>query len=350
MKNDTVLDIIHNREAKGAWNEYLASGLVRDIGSFHLCLTVHALSKSGMANFFLTHPCFSSEDVCRKYNTHIASYLLEYLVVRNILVKTTSDNTYSLTEYGRRCLSPVSLAQIGFYIEAYSPVLNHMADLVTNKKIYGREVLRDGMALGAHCATLFTIFHTEIILKIVNEKGLKSILDLGCGGGAMLIDACKNALEIKGFGLDIAPGAIEFANNLCREEGLEDRLSFAVGDAFDPKTWPDYKNIDAISAVGALHEHFRDGEESIIRMLNIFASLIKEGRTKYFILGEPELYYDNEENDPDLFLVHIFTSQGFPRRRELWMDVLDKSNLKCERVYTRVGIGPRFCFYVLSLK
>lgn len=346
----TPIDYIDSLEAKSEWNEYISSGLMKDIGSFHRCLMFNSLNKSGLATFFLENDSFSKDDLTHMYDKHIVSNLIDYLVITDILVKHSSNDLYSLSENGRRCLSAVSLAQIGFYVEAYAPVLFEMSELITQKKQYGKDVLRDGAALGEHCAHLFTVFHAEIILTIIKEKDLKSILDLGCGGGAMLVDACKSDLSLQGYGIDIAPGAIDFAKQLCIEEKLQDRLKFDVGDAFIPETWPDYGSIDAISAVGTLHEHFREGEKAVIKMLNVFASLIRDRRAKFFILGEPELYYDNGENDPDLFLVHIFTAQGFPRRREQWMEIIDRSELKCEKVYTRKGIGPRFCFYLLGLR
>ena len=88
MKNQTILDIVDNHESKSAWSEYVASGLMKEIGSFHLCLTIHALNKSGMAAFFLKHNHFSLESLLEKYDAHIVSHFLEYLQLRTILVRS----------------------------------------------------------------------------------------------------------------------------------------------------------------------------------------------------------------------------------------------------------------------
>jgi SAM-dependent methyltransferase len=343
-----IVEIVANESAEAAWTGYIASHVDKDIGSFHFCFVLHALHKSGLSAFLQKTEGFRLAELTSRYDAHLVSHLMKYLVVRKVLAE--DGDKLALTEYGRRCLSPTTLAQVGFYIEAYASITSQIAPLLTGQSVYGQTVMRDGKALGAHCATLFTIYHSQIIQKIVVEKRLCSILDLGCGGGAMLVDACKLAPNLKGYGLDIAPGAIDFANELCAAEKLQDRLSFAVGDAFNTATWPTYEDLDAIAAVGALHEHFRDGELAVVNMLNVFAGLIERGKARYIILGEPELYYDNAENDPDLFLIHIFTAQGFPRRKKLWLEVFAKSRLTCEKIYTRAGIGPRFCFYLLTLR
>ena len=346
---EAPIKILPNTKAANAWNEYLAAGLDKDLSSFHLCLVLQALHTSGLAKRLNDMRDQKIDDVIKGYDQHTARHMINYLTIRELII--VNNDKVRLTEYGQRALSDISLAQIGFYVEAYAPVLFNMSKLLTNEKTYGTDVERNGQALGAHCATLFEYFHTEIILEILEKTKATSLLDLGCGGGMMLIDSCKHKTSLSGYGLDIAPGAIEYAKNFAKKEGLADRAKFAVGDAFDPATWPlEYQNVDAISAVGALHEHFRDGEQAVINMLNIFADLIKRKNAKCFILGEPELYYDRYENDPDLYLIHIFTAQGFPRRRELWMKIIEKSNLYCEQVYTRSGIGPRFCFYLLKLK
>jgi SAM-dependent methyltransferase len=344
-----ITEWLENPQARSDWGEYIASGVAKDIGSFHFCYVLHALNTSGLVDFLREKGRFSRNELPEKFDTHLVQHLMRYLLIRELLVEDEAG-ILSLTEYGFRCLTPTTLAQIGFYVEAYASVTSRISSLLTGEALYGRDVVRDGRSLGTHCATLFTIYHTEVILKIIREKGLRRILDLGCGGGAMLIDACKLLPDLVGYGLDISADSIAYAHELCAKAKLQERLSFEVGNAFDPSTWPAYKNLDAVVAVGALHEHFRDGEEAVIRILDIFADLIETGGADYIILGEPELYYDQHENDPDLYLIHIFTAQGFPRRKEKWVNLIAESRLCCERIYTRTGVGPRFCFYLLTVK
>ena len=56
------------------------------------------------------------------------------------------------------------------------------------------------------------------------------MLDLGCGTGDLALGAlARGATRASGF--DLGSGAIEEARSLARERGVDDRATFAVGDA-----------------------------------------------------------------------------------------------------------------------
>lgn len=112
---------------------------------------------------------------------------------------------------------------------------------------------------------------------------------------AVLIDACLRDPSLTGVGLDISAPAIEEANELCIKYNLTNRLTFVVGDAFQPDSWSEEcRKADVICAVGVIHEHFRDGEQAVINILNTYAKSMKN-KCKRFILGEPEIRYDLEK-------------------------------------------------------
>jgi SAM-dependent methyltransferase len=315
-----------------------------------LCLALLSAWQVGMIDKLKTSTRLPVAALTQGLDPHTAGHLVRYLSIRGLIETDADYEVAALTIRGKRMVSDISLAQLGFYIEAYGPVLTRMTDMMTGRATYGQDIDRDGAALGAHCATLFRTFHSPIILEILRNWNVRSMVDLGCGGGMLLIDACHHQSGLTGHGLDISGGAIEHARDLAAREDLSERLTFSVADAFKPETWPeDCAHADAICAVGAVHEHFRDGEDAVVDILNTYAELLRD-KTQVFILGEPEIWYDDAENDADLYLAHIFTAQGFPRRRRLWMDVIDRTRLTCRRVLTRQGIGPRFCFYELTLQ
>jgi SAM-dependent methyltransferase len=329
------------------WEEYIASGLPGHIGSFHLCLLLNALHETGIARAMQAHDAFTVEQIAGANALNLVTMSLRYLTVRGV-IEPAGQGSYRLTELGGRLLCEVGQAQLQFYVGAYSPVTLRLTELLSGAKTYPVDVMRDGRALGAACDTLFTIYHTPIIAEIISELTPNFIVDLGCGGGRLLIDACSHFPSLNGIGIDISEGAIDLARSEAANRNLSDRLSFELANAFEPATWPAAaQTADVIVAVGAVHEHFRDGEDAVVNILNSYADLLRRHGGRAFILGEPELRYDDLENDADLHLVHIFTAQGFPRPREQWMRVIDRSELRCERVYTRDRIGPRFCFYQL---
>ena len=60
------------------------------------------------------------------------------------------------------------------------------------------------------------------------------VYDLGCGDGRIVIAAAKN-YGARGVGIDIDPARIADANAAARAAGVADRVTFQVGDIFDPK-------------------------------------------------------------------------------------------------------------------
>jgi hypothetical protein len=97
--------------------------------------------------------------------------------------------------------------------------------------------------------------------------------------------------------------------------------------------------------VGVLHELFRDGDDAVIAVLDRYAGALTGEQV--LLIGEPELRYDDRENDSDFFLVHVLSRQGLPRDRWAWLDLFARSRLACHRIVTNAVAGPRTCFYEL---
>lgn len=73
------------------------------------------------------------------------------------------------------------------------------------------------------------------ISKVFKRRGVKRVLDLGCGTGRHIINFVKKGFEI--YGIDIAEEGIEITKKWLKKEGLEANLK--VGSIY--KRLP-YKN------------------------------------------------------------------------------------------------------------
>ena len=241
------------------------------------------------------------------------------------------------------------MARLGFYLQAYGPVTCRMADLLTGKAVYGRDVVRAGGPLSRYSGAVATISYVGLVTEALADRRPRRVLDLGCGDGSLVLQLCAVRPELSGAGIDISPDAIENARVNSKREGLEDRVAFEVADAFSPNAWPESASVaDVVIGVGVMHELFRDGEDAVIAVLDHLADALTSG--KVLLLGEPELRYDNRANDSDFFLVHVLTNQGTPRDRTAWLEVFRKSRLRCERIFTNAAAGPRTCFYELTAR
>jgi SAM-dependent methyltransferase len=339
---------LDNINQNQSWCNVESSGMIDIISKYNLAKVLTALYKTGIVSHIKTESGIDLEEMTG-FNKHLLSHLLRYLKIHGIL--TTNKEKYLLTSHGKAILSDESIAQLCFYSEAYENVTSNIDNFLTDNLIYGKDIIRDGKALGIHCDTLFKQYHTPSIMEAIQGFNCKKVIDIGCGGGQFLIDICQENEYLQGIGLDISQPAIDYANEASKQNNLAERLRFVVADAFNLSSWPqECFQADILCGSGVVHEHFRDGEDAVITILNTYSKLLKENGFKAIILGEPEIRHDLIKSDSDLFLVHIFTAQGFPRHREEWLKLFPRTSLKCDKVYTRLDAGPRFNFFVLTLK
>lgn len=329
----------------GTWQDFQISTMPDMISAMNLCYVIHALASTPLLERIRNGRSDSENDLFSGMDRRVSEHMLRYLVLRGVLEEW--NGCHSLTRKGAMLTSDIALARLGFYVEAYGPVLTRIPDLMRGDAVYGVDVERDSGPLSQHSGTIFAKYYTPVVLAAMRASDAKQILDLGCGSGRLLVDACQQDPDITGVGLDIAPGAIDVARELARQHGLEDRLSFVVADAFDPAGWPEVcKQADLVSAVGVLHEHLRDGQDAVVRILDAYTNVLRGGRT--MLIGEPEPYFDDKENDSDFLLVHMLTAQGLPAARDTWLAIFERSRLTCRRILTRATAGPRTCFYELA--
>ena len=337
---------VHDEKLIRTWQDFQMSTMPELISSMNTCYILHALASSPLLERLRQGPS-RAEVLLADTNQRLGSNLLHYLMIRGLVEEW--DGRYGLTQKGEMLTSEVALARLGFYLEAYGPVLLRVGDMLNGRATYGKDVQRHSGPLARHSGTIFTKFYTPIVLAAMQTGDARRILDIGCGSGQLLIEACLSNPDVSGIGLDIEPSAIEAAHEQVREYGLTNRLTFVVADAFAPETWPDpCFGVDLITGIGVLHEQLRDGEDAVIDVLNQYADILI-GRRR-LLIGEPEPYYDDRENDSDFFLVHVLTNQGLPIGRGSWLEIFERTRLACLRILIRATAGPRMCFYDLAGK
>ncbi|HYW07812.1 MAG TPA: class I SAM-dependent methyltransferase [Longimicrobium sp.] len=340
---EALVTAVDDPRAQADWAAVRDSGMGELMAGYNLVLALSMLDRTGMARVLLASERGVPAQLLDGLDPKIGSGLIDYLRIRGI-VEVDGDGVLP-TERGRRLLAEVPLALLGYFHESYSPVLRAGAELLQGKASYGTDVERDGEALGRHCEVLFRSFGASAVLKILDKMGARSLLDLGCGSGGMLVDACQRDPSLRAIGLDISPEVVKYGRRRIAELGLSDRIEMVVGDAFAPETWPETaRDVDAILTVGTLHEHFRDGEDAVVELLDRYADLLS-GDGQGLILAEPELHRD--EKDADFYLIHTFTRQGYPRMRDDWFPVFERSRLRCVEVLSVPETGFRFAYYHL---
>lgn len=336
-------------EGTAEWSRFVDAGMPKLIEHYNFVHALFAFVDSGMARR-ITGGATHRDAIGAQLEPELVDGMLRYLTIRGVLKATPAADApgakFSFTDRGAALCSELSFAQMGFYREAYGPVLENMSGLLQRTRNYPADVQRDGAALGRHCAFGFHYWGTSVMRHALSLLDARSVLDLGCGGAAFLIDVCKVDPAMRGVGLDISAPAIEYARGKVAEAGLTERIELFVGDAFMPDSWPQAcRSADAVMTVGTLHEQFRNGEQAVITLLDRYATLMRSSGVKGIVVGEPEVQIN--EQDADFYLMHVYTRQGLPRTRDQWLSVIEKSQLRCEHLIDVPRCGPPFVYFVM---
>jgi len=118
----------------------------------------------------------------------------------------------------------------------------------------------------------FTTPHPDMerLANLFREKGVRRILDLGCGTGRHLLFLLKKGFEV--YGLDGSPNGLEIAENWLTEENLSSELTCQKVEHDFP-----YKNdfFDAVISIQVIHHNLMKDIKFTVN--EIFRTLKTEG-------------------------------------------------------------------------
>jgi len=78
-----------------------------------------------------------------------------------------------------------------------------------------------------NCLTKNTIAEVDFLIEVLGLSASGSVLDVGCGTGRHAIELARRGYRVTG--VDISPSLVAYANELSRENQLEN-VAFVVGD------------------------------------------------------------------------------------------------------------------------
>lgn len=98
------------------------------------------------------------------------------------------------------------------------------------------------------------------LVRLFRERGVKRILDLGCGSGRHLLFLAKRGFHVYGF--DASPTAIRIAKTWLKDEGLNAHLK-----VWDMNRKLPYRNkfFDALISTQAIHHNTPRNIKAVIR-------------------------------------------------------------------------------------
>jgi SAM-dependent methyltransferase len=297
---------------------------------------ISALHQTGVFELLREHGPRTSEQLAAeaKLDHRFLDGILSYLAFTDRVLDKTGDR-FALTERGREWLWADPLLVLAYAgVGAYSCLLYELVPSLRGERRYGRDFERNGelLAKGSHHAGRHLY---PYIVSEMSKLGVRTVADLGCGSGDLLISLCDIDPQLRGIGIDIAPGAIAESNRRIRARGLADRIRTVVADLRTPEVYAkDIADVEAFNAMMVYHEFLRDGEDSVIEM---FQRMQRAFPGRYFFLGEFDRVSDDEfhamrhpERVPLAFyqyVTHPLSLQGLPMESARWLALFERAGI-----------------------
>lgn len=269
--------------------------------------------------------------------------VLGYLVVRGYF--DTDGDYFQLSERGRR-IAPY-FGYLPMHVGAYEPVLQAIEDLITSRKVYGKDLRRtetemlDGL----------TELEEHVLSRLADMTGgtrFGKVLDLGCGSARMLSKLLQRNPGVHGVGIDWEQAAVDDAQRTLAETGLTDRASVLRGDAGRIRELPPraLDGVDLVVAMFVMHEIYRQrSRPGVIECLENIASTIgHEGLLLMVEVSriEPDRPRPGLRFIPEYQLIHDFSNQRLASQED-WREMLAEAGMSVLRVEP-AGMCEAFCF------
>lgn len=270
---------------------------------------------------------------CR-VNAHLLDGVLNFFAhADEVLVK--QGDRFVLSAQGREWLFTDSVLTMSFgAVGAYSCLLYELVPTLREEKRYGVDFIRRGdlVAKGSYYTGRQNY---PWVVSELSRLGVKTVADLGCGSADVLIAFCSLDGELRGVGIDIAPGALEEARRRVEAAGLADRIRLQQGDLTRPESFEaEVEDVQAFNGIMVFHEFLRDGEDAVVE---IFQRMKRRFPGRYLLVGEFDRVSDEEFRAmpyPDRihplfyqYVIHPLTWQGLPISKASWLRLFERAGL-----------------------
>jgi SAM-dependent methyltransferase len=302
--------------------------------------TIAVLAELGLVDRMLAGP-FRVEDFPVAADKRVLSSVFVYLHSLNLL-KGMPEGGYGLTDEGRTAFKRSGAFLLLFsyrgYFENLAGILTGDAGAVAVDR--RRNVLGSG---SLHSKKFF-----PAVWQMFNGTRPSSLIDVGCGDGQFLTDACNEWPDVSVAAVDLSPIAVETTLKRLETVGRKDVVGIVKSGA-SVVEWiahlPESLKTGSplvLSMWFVVHEFSGGDPDTVIRFFQEVWSALPKGD---IILGEitalpPELLAEHYESSimPELLLFHDLSRQGV-LSWEMWHHVLDEIpySLIGERQFDLVG-------------
>jgi len=262
----------------------------------------------------------------RNLDASILNTLCEYLYTLRIFQK--ADRNYALTRKGRLL---AEMLRHSFEIAyAYEDVFHFLEPMLRGEMAYGRDVHRkaDLMARGSGAGG--RLFAFPLVIRLIEERGFTSVLDLACGDGTFLIELCQRNPRVAGYGIDIAADAIEDGRRKVCAAGLQERVHLFAEDMYRVRALTDQiPQVDAVTSFFGFQEFLELGRDRVLDLLRVYRETFPDATLIIFEVPKyrPEELRRRPGTIVEHHLYHALTHQHLATRQE-WIAIWEEAGVR----------------------
>ncbi|MFC1782546.1 class I SAM-dependent methyltransferase, partial [Planctomycetota bacterium] len=271
-------------------------------------------------------------------DTEVLEAIVEYLDGIGLL--EYQNNRIGLSKDGQVLMAePRGLLEL---LWAYEPCFSNLGELLSGKKMYGRDLERRITFVGQGSGRLCEQLPYPVMRRMILEQNSNMVLDLGCGDMALLAGLCRVNEEIRGHGIDNSPEMVRFNHDQLKQNDYDGRLTIQQGDMFAlgelPKELPP---IDCITACDTFHEYLQDQQ----RLIELLRHLKERFKGVHFVIGEfclQDAGWLKKHKTATLehHLFHQLSNQQIGSAQQ-WREIFHQAGLEIveEQIYDIIGHG-----------
>lgn len=335
---DTPLSAINHfaQSANGSKKRKNIVGLLR---GYFATPIIAILGEAGMVDRMLEGD-FSASDWNSTLHVETISALFRYLFSIGLLTRGTTGE-YALSADGRSTLKRNGAFSL---LMSYSPYFQELSGTIAGNETDPRvDRLRNVRGSGQlHSQKFF-----PEAFNLLSGLAPTAVIDVGCGDGCFLCHALEKWPELRIFGVDLSPTAVEATkkrlSSLCAFDPVATNA-----DGFNVESWsvaarksiPETQRL-VISLWFVAHEFSRGSQH---RLVDFFTTVNRIFPRAQILLGEitrihPEHLAEDHELSimPEFLLFHELSGQGV-LAWEAWQEVLRKVpyRVKAEKRFDEV--------------